>query len=151
MSSQTLRAADHTTVAAIMTHEPVTVRPDLGLDQLVDLFLERNLSRVPVVDDNGKLIGIVSKSDLVIEQYMNGDTAVDQRGASRGMHVQAVGGVVRDIMSPVAFSIPSTMTIGAAARRLLADNVHAFPVVSIEGELVGMLSATDIVAWVAGL
>ncbi len=52
-------------------------------------------------------------------------------------------------MTPVAFTLSETSTIGEAARRMLADNVHAVPVTSADGHVTGVLSATDIVAWVA--
>jgi CBS domain-containing protein len=146
-----LLAADQTRIAEIMTRGAITVRADLSLEQLVELFLDQGISRVPVVDDDGHPIGVVSKTDLVIAQHERGDTDISQAGANgRDRHVHEVGGIVRDIMTPIAFTLPETSSIGEAARRMLADNVHAVPVVSAENQLVGVLSATDIVAWVAG-
>jgi CBS domain-containing protein len=146
-----LRAADRTCISDVMTRGAITVRADTGLEQLVELFLHQGLSRVPVIDDSGGVVGIVSKTDLVIDQHERGDTEVSQAGAGgQGRHVHEVGGLVRDVMTPVAFTLPPNTMLGEAARRMLADNVHAVPVVSEKHELVGMLSATDIVAWVAG-
>lgn len=146
-----LLAADRTRIAEIMTRGAISVRADLSQEQLVELFLDQGISRAPVVDDDGRPIGMVSKTDLVIAQHERGDTEVSQAGsAGPDRHVHEVGGVVRDIMTPVAFTLPETTSIGEAARRLLADNVHAVPVMSADGQLVGVLSATDIVAWVAG-
>jgi CBS-domain-containing membrane protein len=147
-----LLAADRTRIGDIMTRGAVTVPADLGLEQLVDLFLEQDLSRVPVVDDDGRVVGVVSKTDLVIDQHARGDTEVSQLGASgRAQHVHEVSGLVRDVMTPVAFTLPATTTIGEAARRMLADHVHAMPVTSDDGHVIGLLSATDIMAWVAGV
>ena len=135
-----------------MTRGAITVRADFGLEQLVDLFLEQGLSRVPVVDDDGRAIGIVSKTDLVLDQHERGDTELSQLGADgRGRHVHEVGGLVGDVMTPVALTLPASTTIGEAARRMLADNVHAVPVTSEQGEVIGLLSATDFMAWVAGV
>ncbi len=145
-----LVAADRARISEIMTRGAVTVRADTGLEQLVATFLEQGISRVPVVDDDGRPIGIASKTDLVIDQYEHGDTEISQDGAGgRGRHVHEVSGLVRDIMTPVAFTLPETLTIGDAARRMLADNVHAVPVTSADGRVAGVLSAMDIVAWVA--
>jgi CBS domain-containing protein len=147
-----LLAADRSPIATIMTRSPVVVRSELGLEELVATFLEQNVSRAPVVDHDGKLIGIVSKTDLVVDQYVRGDTQVDQRGVpERGQHVHELGGCVGDVMTRIAFSLPETTSIGAAARRMLADNVHAMPVTSSDGRVVGIVSATDVVAWVAGV
>jgi CBS domain-containing protein len=54
-------------------------------------------------------------------------------------------------MTPVAFTLPESATVGEAARRMLADNVHAVPVTSEAGRVVGWLSSMDIVAWVGGV
>lgn len=151
-SGAQVEAANRTNIGEIMTRDVVTVRADFGIEQLVDLFLERGLSRVPVVDDAGHPIGIVSKTDLVVDLHESGDTTVSQSGAEEpGFHVHEVGGIVRDVMTPLALTLPATLSIGEAARRMLAHNVHAVPVVSDDGKVVGMLSATDVVAWVAGV
>lgn len=134
-----------------MTRGAVTVRADTSQEQLVTLLLDQGISRVPVVDADGRPIGVVSKTDLVIAQHERGDTEVSQADAGgRDRHIHEVGGIVRDIMTPVAFTLPETISVGEAARRLLADNVHAVPVVSSDNRVIGVLSATDIVAWVAG-
>lgn len=146
-----LLAADRTRISEVMTHGAVTVRADASQEQLVTLLLEQGISQVPVVADDGRPIGVVSKSDVVIAQHERGDTEVSQAGAGgRGRHVHEVGGLVRDIMTPVAFTLPETASIGEAARRMLADNVHAAPVVAPDNRVIGVLSATDIMAWVAG-
>jgi len=135
-----------------MTTKPVTVRADIEVEQLLELLLDRGLSRVPVVDEEGRLIGIVSKTDLVVDLHMRSDTEVDQLGAGgRGRHVHEVGALVRDVMTPVAFSLPATTSLGDATRRMIADNLHAVPVTSDTGRLIGILSATDVMAWVAGV
>ena len=147
-----LLAADRARIGEIMTRGAITVRSDLGLEQLVDLFLEQGISRVPVVDDAGRAIGIVSKTDLMLDQHERGDTEVSQLGAGgRGRHVHGIGGLVRDVMTPVAFTLPASATIGEAARRMLADNVHAVPVTSEQGQVIGLVSTTDFMAWVAGV
>lgn len=145
-----LLAADRTRIFEVMTRGAVTVRADASQEQLVTLLLEQGISQVPVVDDDGRPIGVVSKSDVVIAQHERGDTEVSQADAGgQGRHVHEVGGLVRDIMTP-AFTLPETVSIGEAARRMLADNVHAVPVVSPDNRVIGVLSATDIMAWVAG-
>jgi CBS domain-containing protein len=147
-----LLAADRTAISEIMTRAPVTVRPELALDDVMTLFLEQNISRAPVVDDSDQLIGMISKTDLLVDAYVRGDTEVDQRGdGGTGSHVHEASNIVRDVMTPVAYSLAATTSIGAAARRMVADNVHAVPVVSETGRVVGILSATDVLAWVAGV
>jgi CBS domain-containing protein len=59
-----LRKAVGATVADVMTADPVTVSPDATVEDVATLLVEREVSRVPVMD-GGTLIGIVSKSDIV--------------------------------------------------------------------------------------
>jgi CBS domain-containing protein len=134
-----LVAAERACVADIMTADVVSVRDELALDQLVALFVERDLSRAPVIDVSGRPIGMVSKTDVVVEQH--------RRDTQEG----ELGRTVRDVMTPVAFTVHTATTIGNAARRMLRDHLHAVPVIGAAGQLIGMLSATDIVAWVAGV
>jgi CBS domain-containing protein len=147
-----LLAAEHAHVSDIMTRGAITVRAELSLERLRELFVERDLSRAPVVDERGHLLGMISKTDLVIDQHQRGDLEVDQRGAGEpGNHVHAIDNTVRDIMTPVAFTIHATTSVADAARRILRDHLHAVPVVGHSGQLLGMLSASDVVAWVAGI
>jgi len=145
-------AARRTAISEVMTRAPVVVGEDLGIEQLMLLFRERGLSRVPVVNEEGNLIGIVSKTDLVEDLYLRGDTdEIDQRGAELDQHVHEVGQIVRDVMSRVPFSLPATMSLLDAAQRMLANHVHAVPVTSeADGRVIGILSTTDMMAWVAG-
>jgi CBS domain-containing protein len=145
-------AAERTRIDEVMTRGPIVVREDLGIEQLVELFREHGLSRAPVVNDDGRLVGIVSKTDLVEDFHQRGDTGeVDQHGAGAGQHVHVIGEVVRDVMRPLVFSLPATTSLLEAARRMLANNVHAVPVTSeADARVIGILSTTDMMAWVAG-
>lgn len=143
--------ADTTRIADVMCRDVVTVRADLGLETLTKLLLDRQLSRVPVVDEDGHLIGMVSKTDLVREHELRGDTEVSQQGGEEtGRHVHEVDALVRDVMTGLPFALPWDTTLRDAARRMLAQGVHAVPVTSSDGTVIGMLSAIDVVAWVAG-
>lgn len=54
-------------ISEVMTSEVVTARPDDGLDHLLDLLTdkERDINRVPIVEDDGRLAGIVARQDLL--------------------------------------------------------------------------------------
>lgn len=145
-----MTAAERTPVREIMTFRPITVRPELELDMLVELLLERGLSRVPVVDDAGCLLGMVSKTDVVVDYQQRGDTEVSQVGAGFGGHVHLASSTVRDVMTPMPVAILETTSIGEAARRMLVEDVHAFPVIRADGTVSGIVSTTDLIAWIAG-
>jgi CBS domain-containing protein len=145
-------AAERTRIYEVMTREPIAVREDQSVEQVVELFRERGLSRAPVVSGDGRVVGIVSKTDLIDDLHLRGDTEeVDPQGAGYGQHVHAMGALVRDVMRQVVLSLPATTSLLEAARTMLAGNVHAVPVTSeADGRVIGILSTTDVTAWVAG-
>jgi CBS domain-containing protein len=55
-----------TAVNDVMTTEPLTVRPDAGLDEVERLMADRQIRRVVVVDDNGECVGVISQADLAL-------------------------------------------------------------------------------------
>lgn len=119
---------DRTPLSAVMSGDIVCVSQDLPVDTLIDLLVDRGFSGAPVVDSSGKPVGVVSKSDVV-----TGDRA----------------GLVRDIMMPMAFTLPESASLSHAAALMAYENIHRVPVVSADGSVVGIVSAMDIVRWVA--
>ena len=123
--------ADQTPLAAIMSDDVVCVRPDLAVQALATLFVDRGITGAPVVDATGRPIGVVSKSDLVRE------------GTER------VGATVADIMMPIAFTLPENASMSHAAALMAYEGVHRVPVVTSDGTVVGIVSTMDVVRWVA--
>ncbi|HKE20196.1 MAG TPA: CBS domain-containing protein [Kofleriaceae bacterium] len=122
-------AADGTPVCAIMTTDVVCVSPDLGLGELAQLLLERNIGGAPVVDDHRRLVGLVSQSDLI--------------GATRQ------DATVADIMMSMAFTLPESATVSCAAALMAFEGIHRVPILSSGGCVVGMLSSLDVARWLA--
>lgn len=155
-----LEAAERTRVTDLMNKDVVTVRADVSVDSLIELLLDRGLSRVPVVDETGQPVGMVAKTDLIVASHWSGDTEAERpaipvssnvRYTPEGFHVHPTGAVVRDVMTPMLVSLPETASVAEAAQLMATQHLHGVPVTSASGELVGLLSTSDIVGWVAGL
>jgi len=159
-SGQSAGPAETTPVAEIMTKHVVCVQPDLGIEALTDLFLERGISGAPVVDSAGRTLGIVSKTDVLRDYADRGETA--ELGAAevksggiraqldRGMHVlDTRDATVRDVMTPLAFTLPADASIARASALMALEGVHRVPVVAETGRVVGILSALDVLRWLA--
>jgi CBS domain-containing protein len=150
-------------VSSVMTRRVVTVRSDLSLESLVDLLLQRDLSRIPVVDENNRLVGIVSKTDLISEQG-------EKSGAPKGGFARAPGpqdmiypiatgarlheisgSVVSDVMHKEVLSIAETASIAEVAKLMATRHLHGVPVLTKDRRVVGMVSSLDVLSWVAGL
>jgi CBS domain-containing protein len=119
---------DRTPLSAVMTGGLVCVSPDLPVESLVTLLVDRGFSGVPVVDSAGKPIGVVSKSDLL---------------------EAARSGTVQDIMMPIAFTLPESASLSHAAALMAYENIHRVPVIAADGAVVGIVTSMDIVRWVA--
>lgn len=156
-----LETAQHTRVAELMSTDVVTVRPDLSIESLVEIFLERGLSRVPVVDDEGRPIGVVAKTDVVTDSHFRGDTTEEGRPelqrspnvryTPEGFHTHVTGALVGDVMTPTIVSLPESASVAHAAELMATQHLHGVPITSSSGRLIGLLSALDVVGWVAGL
>jgi CBS domain-containing protein len=126
-----------TTVGELMTRNVVCVRPELGIDDAVQLFVETGLKAVPVVLEQGTVLGMVEEADVVLAAQVH---AADRDDARR---------TVGDVMMPVSFALHEQVSASQAAGLMVYESVHRVPVVSSEGRVVGLLSASDLLSWVA--
>lgn len=152
--------AELTPVSEVMTKHVVCVPPDLGIEALTDLFLERGISGAPVVDASGRTLGVVSKTDVLRDYADRGETGevgkpeVQAGGIraqlDRGMHVQETkDATVQDVMTPLAFTLTEDASIARASALMALEGVHRVPVVAKNGKVVGILSALDVLRWLA--
>ncbi len=145
------------TVARIMSRTTYCLRPDVGVRTAIGMLLEERMSGAPVVDDNGRAIGIVSKTDLLRHLHERGEsgessptTAADQARLGAGFHSTEIDEtMVKEVMMPVVFAIAEDARIPAAAALMAGEGVHRLPVLDQGGAVVGILSTLDIVRWVA--
>ena len=143
-------------VSAIMSRDVVSVRSGTSLDLVAEVMLARSLTRVPVLDAEGHVVGIVSKTDLVAQAHDAGDTEEysrpdPQTEELRGFHVEREGKSVEEVMSRSVISVAETATIQRAAQLMVGAQVHGLPVTTASGKLVGFVSSMDVLAWLSGL
>lgn len=82
-------------VGAIMTAHPITVRPDLTIEEVAEIMLERRISGLPIVDDKGEIKGIITKSDLF--KAMLSLSGLVKRGLMFGFLIENRPGSIRDL------------------------------------------------------
>lgn len=127
-------------VADIMKTELKTVSPDSSVADLIALQTDEHISGVPVVDQRGRLLGVVSTSD-VLEAVADAPSAEDRERIFEDT-------AVREIMTSHPLTIGPDAGVMDAARQMLYLEVHRL-FVEDQGELVGVISQTDIVGTVA--
>ncbi|MGE3540546.1 MAG: HPP family protein [Candidatus Tectimicrobiota bacterium] len=147
-----MQQAAQTSIAAVMRPPTYTVTAQEPVQELLALFIEKGISAAPVIDAQGSPVGFVSKTDVVREVRRSGADAHHDSGpavqpwwdTTRLAHLQ-----VGQIMTPTVYTFPSDTTVADAIAVMAFEGIHHLPVVDAAGALVGMLSALDILDWLA--
>lgn len=117
-------------VREIMNPELFSVEPEAARQDTLDFLLLLGVTACPVIDEAGKLIGMVSIRDLIAEEG---------------------GGRTRDRISEPAVSILQDATVTEAAKKLSEHHAHRLVVIDEKGRAAGIVSAVDLVAALVGL
>ena len=120
----------HLRVSEYMSTELVTITPDTEIMKAVYLLVEHDISGMPVVDEEGNLVGILTERDCIA-------TAI-----SAGYFDEA-GGSVRDFMSSPVETAEADDSLMDIAERLSKSTYRRFPVIE-DGRLVGLISRRDV-------
>ncbi len=143
------------TVADIMDREPVSVGPDESIERVIAILKEHELPGVPVVNEGGRCIGIITESDLVL--------AGEDADLHLPHYVELFGGIVfleplkrfetrlrkafaataRDMMTEDPDTIEATASVRDAAR-MIADSGHNRLPVTEHGRLAGVVTRVDV-------
>jgi CBS domain-containing protein len=154
-------AADHTPVTAAMTEEVVCLRPEVSMAAVARLFLDRHIGGAPIVDADGKPLGVITKTDL-LRHFLDDDESEEvvalrvrlrdgvQAPLGRGFHPTRVAGFTAgEVMTPTPLTLSEKATIAQAAALMAYEVVHRLLILSAEGNVVGLVSALDVLRWVA--
>jgi CBS domain-containing protein len=137
----------HSLVRDLMTTPVVTVGPETPFKEIVARLAEHRISALPVVDDDGRVLGVVSEADLLLkEEFPDPDQDVPlfwtrRRRLERN---KAAAATARDLMTVAVVSIAPDATAPEAARRMHTAKVKRLPVVDERGRLVGIISRADL-------
>lgn len=127
-------------VADLMTLDPVTVTRDATIEEAEALLREFRVTGLPVVDDDDRLVGVISQTDLL---YLAAPTV-------RALIRNRDSGIrVGEVMSVPPITVDAAATLAQAARTMDRDHLHRLVVVDPEGRPVGVLSSMDYVALAA--
>lgn len=122
---------DRTTTANdYMTVKLVTFTPDMDIHHAIDALLKNRISGAPVLDDRGRLVGVLSKKDCL-------------RIAFSASYHQERGGPVSEFMSREVETIDADTVIVEVAERFLNSRYRRFPVMR-DDRLVGVISRHDV-------
>ncbi|GJP32697.1 hypothetical protein CLOM_g17298 [Closterium sp. NIES-68] len=155
-----VRTTDHLTVGDCMSAgRLVCAQPSTTVDQALELLVEHRITGMPVVDEGGRLVGVVSDYDLLALDSISG---VGSSGPSSSLFPEAGstwkafkeiqklliktrGRVVADVMTPHPHTVLASTNLDHAARMLLENQHRRLPVVDDTGKLVGLLTRGNVV------
>lgn len=126
-------------VAELMKTDVAVVHEDASISEAVIRLADAHVHGVPVVNHRGRVLGVLSSSDIV-------QATAERSDAARQSVLEDIS--VRDIMSTPPRTVRPEDDVRVAAREMLRHDVHRLFVISGE-ELVGVLSTSDIVRAVA--
>jgi CBS domain-containing protein len=126
-----------------MTPNPITVKLETTLPEVHQIMVSEEIRRLPVVDDKGCLIGIVTL----------GDVRGAQPSPATSLSIWEMNYLlssldVEKIMTPDPITVHPDQTVGEAARIMLENRISGLPVTDEEGCLVGIITESDIFSMV---
>lgn len=129
-----------------MTTKVVTATPSTPFKRLVQLLAVHRIGGMPVLDEAGRVLGVVSEADLLLKQEYPRDhePGLSVRLRHRADQGRAHGTVARDFMRGPAITIGAEATVGQAARLMDLRHIKRLPVVDQEGRLAGIVSRADL-------
>ena len=131
-------------VQDLMTPEPETLGPSSSVADLLDLIHDRNIRHVPVVDDDGELVGIVSHRDVLRNALATSQVDLPLTLRDEVLQTRTVDTVMTDDVITVEANDP----LAEAAALMLENKIGCVPV--LEGSrLVGILTESDFVRHVS--
>jgi len=125
-------------VANCMTKNPITIAPDVGIDEAAKIMDKGHFRRLPVVE-HGKLVGFFTNRDL-LRASPSAATTLD-RFEMRTLLSKIK---VADVMQKNVITVTDTTTIEEAALVMAREKIGGMPVLSEGGKGVGIISSTDI-------
>jgi CBS-domain-containing membrane protein len=128
---------DTAPVCDIMTSSVACVREDASLSSVMTTMVDRSIGALPVVDADGRAIGIVSKTD-VLRSLVHANEAEAHGGAT-----------VHDVMTSPVLTVQSSDPIDVVAAFMAYERVHHVPILDDHRRVVGMVSSLDVTRWLA--
>ena len=137
------------TVEDVMTRDVITVSPATPIHEAASLMVGHGVSGLPVIDAEGRVVGIISEGDLIVRQRHRKQTPWWHLFFTNGEQLaqdyrKAVGTRVGEVMTQRVVTISPVWSIEVAASILDSRNIRRLPVV-LDGRLVGIVSRADVI------
>ncbi|HEY9295999.1 MAG TPA: CBS domain-containing protein [Phormidium sp.] len=143
-------------VADVMSRDPISVRQETPLQEAIKIMAERRISGLPVVDQAGKLVGVISETDLMWREtgvtppayIMILDSVIYLENPARydrDLH-KALGQTVGEVMTKDSLiTSDPDQPLQKAAQLMHEKNIRRLPVIDDAGQVIGIVTRGDII------
>lgn len=145
-------------VSEIMTREVYHLSPEMSVKEAAQFLLEKEVGGAPVLDKEGNLVGIVSESDLIMDEVklqfptffhlLDGFIFLSDWRDYQEKLRKAVGLKVSDVMSSPVFTVEADSSVEEAATLMVQKQISRLPVLD-KGKIVGIVSKRDLIKAIA--
>ena len=135
-----------TAVNDVMTTRVIWVSKDATFREMAVALREHRVSAFPVIDDDGKVTGIVSEADMLTKEALDGEPGVISGILYRRDQAKARGITAGDLMTTAVVAVRPEDTIEHAAKLMYDRGVKRLPVTDADGHLVGIVSRADVLS-----
>jgi len=134
-------------VADVMTTEVLTVKPDASLKHVAELLSKCGISGLPVVDAEGRVLGVVSEADIILKERRRRQPGFWRRvfDGEEPLSAKATARTAGEAMTSPAVTVTADRRIDAAAALMLDRQVNRLPVLDRAGKLAGIVTRADLV------
>lgn len=129
-----------TQAKAIMTQNVICVYPKTPLKELSEIFIENQISSAPVVDEQQKVIGFVSQTDIVELELHAKEDYLDAR-------LEETGAYVQDIMVPEIVTAYETDSLAGIIDKMCTERLHRLIIVNQEQQVAGIITTMDVMCY----
>lgn len=142
-------------VKDIMVREVITIKKDASVEELSELLVKNKISGVPVIDSDGKLVGIATEGDLIIKdsdlhfpryfKLLDSIIYLESLNKFKKNLKKFLGTKVEDVMTAEIRTVKEETPVGEAANMMIKYNINRVPVLDSKDEMVGIVTRADIV------
>ncbi len=139
----------------IMTKRVISIGRDASIGELSELLVENKISGVPVIDENSKLVGIVTEADIIVKdadlhfpryfKLLDGIIYLESFRKFKRNLKKYIGIKVEDIMTDKVKVVKEDTSVSEIANIMMSSNINRVPVTDEKGGLVGIITRRDIV------
>ena len=137
-------------VTEIMTKDVITVSPDASLKDVGEILKERRISGVPVIDEKGNIVGIVTLTDMLrvldqIYKWREMERRIPDLKLSEMFEKEKSEAKVRNVMTKSVYTLDENQTMEDVMRMMFDKKVHTIPITK-DGKLLGIVGKRDLIS-----